>query len=457
MRSILSLSCLVLLAAVNACGNSPSDQGSVDAAGGAYTDDGTSSSGGQNAATSKNSQGGASAAGASKKASTGGASASKSSVSASGGSKGSVTDSNGDDAGAGGSSELVTKAIGGAKATGGSPSTANGKATGGTSSSSASKATGGTSSSSASKATGGVSQGGSSSRPPQSSSAAGGNGTTTTSVGGQTGTGGSSPQISEECTDSSTDSGTFTTRYDAGQIKVTGKQKSYVIHTNWWYKYTSQTVTYNGLSMKIGDSAKTAVSASEGAPTGFPSIFIGSYTGNTSEGSNLPKQVSALKSVPTILSTDASAHDTSNYNATYDVWLTAASSPLPEAASDPGGDGALLMVWLYKPSGRQPRGGKCSANGCTPDQPNHTVAGVSQSTWDVWLGPGGGGRAPCVSYVSTQPLDSLSFDLNKFIQDAVANNYFVKSSMYLSIVFGGLEIWGGGDGVQITKYCAQVN
>lgn len=452
MRSIPSLYCLVLLAAANACGNSTSDQGSATATGGSPNTE-TAFSESDDASNSRKPAGGGSPSSATKRSSTGGAS-SKSSAAAEGGTKASDPASSSDDSkSTGGSSESSTTKTntGGTKAAGGSSTATSGKASGGSS---------GTSNS---KSVGGSAQGGSSSKPNSNDSQSGGATANTTSApsGGQTssstsGSGGSlSP--SEECTDSSTDSGTFTTRYDAGKIKVTGKQKSYVIHTNWWYKYTSQTVSYNGLSMKIGDSQKTAVSASEGAPTGFPSIFIGSYTGNTSEGSNLPKQVSALKSVPTILSTDASAHDTSNYNATYDVWFTAASSPLPEAASDPGGDGALLMVWLYKPSARQPRGGKCSASSCTPDQPNHTVAGVSQSTWDVWLGPGGGGRAPCVSYVSTKPLDSLSFDLNKFIQDAVANNYFVKSSMYLSIVFGGLEIWGGGDGVQIKQYCAQVN
>jgi hypothetical protein len=246
-------------------------------------------------------------------------------------------------------------------------------------------------------------------------------------------------------------------RYDATEIPVTGKQKSYIAHTNWWHKYTSQTMSYNGLSFSIGDPQNTSVPASDGAPTGFPSMFIGSYSGNASEGSNLPKLVSSLKSVPTIFSTDSLAHVTSNFNATYDVWFTASSSPLPKSASDPGADGALLMVWLFKPAERQPRGGKCDTAGCEPDVPNHTVDGVSATTWDVWLGEGSSTRAPCVSYVSTTPLDSLSFDLNKFIQDAVANNYYLKSTMHLSIVFAGLEIWGGGDGVQVKQFCAEVN
>jgi hypothetical protein len=82
-------------------------------------------------------------------------------------------------------------------------------------------------------------------------------------------------------------------------------------------------------------------------------------------------------------------------------------------------------------------------------------------TWDVWIDPqrltGTNASAPCISYVSTSPLDSLSCDLNKFIQDAVANNYGVTSSMYLSIIFGGFEIWGGGNGLQVKQFCAKVN
>ena len=335
---------------------------------------------------------------------------------------------------------------GGSKPTGGNPSTAGATATGGTISNGGSANTGGTSTSS----TGGATATGGRSNVSGGATATGG----TEAAGGQA-TGGTTVTVA--CTDTSTAKGTFTVRYDAAELPVTGKQKSYVAHTNWWHKYTSQSISYDGLSFKIADPQGTSVPASDGSPTGFPSMFIGSYSGNASQGSNLPKLVSSITSVPTIFSTDSSAHDTSNFNATYDVWFTASSSPLPSTASDPGGDGALLMVWLFKPSDRQPRGGTCTTVGCQPNVANHTVAGVSQATWDVWLGAGSGTRAPCVSYVSTTPLDSLSFDLNKFILDAVANNYYVKSTMNLSIVFAGFEIWAGGDGLQAQQYCAQVN
>jgi hypothetical protein len=61
-----------------------------------------------------------------------------------------------------------------------------------------------------------------------------------------------------------------------------------------------------------------------------------------------------------------------------------------------------------------------------------------------------------VSYVSSDKISSLDFDLNYFIQDAVQNNYGVTSNQYLSVIFAGFEVWGGGDALQVKKFCANV-
>jgi hypothetical protein len=82
-----------------------------------------------------------------------------------------------------------------------------------------------------------------------------------------------------------------------------------------------------------------------------------------------------------------------------------------------------------------------------------TVSGVS-GKWDVWVDPS---NPPCISYVASEPIDGLDFDLNNFIQDAVAQSYGITNSMYLSIVFAGFEIWSGGDGLQDKQFCAAVN
>jgi hypothetical protein len=102
------------------------------------------------------------------------------------------------------------------------------------------------------------------------------------------------------------------------------------------------------------------------------------------------------------------------------------------------------MVWLFKPTDRQPRGFNT--------HPGQTVPGIP-GTWDVWVDSS---NPPCISYVSSKPLDELAFDLNDFIQDSVANSYGITRSMYLSIIFGGFEIWGGADGIKAKAFCANV-
>src|SRR5690606_31494297 len=78
------------------------------------------------------------------------------------------------------------------------------------------------------------------------------------------------------------------------------------------------------------------------------------------------------------------------------------------------------------------------------------TANIAGNTWQVWTGPRGDGpdgynSAPVVSYVATASLNSLSFDLKNFIDDAV-QNHGLGSNVYLTDVFAGFEIWRGGAG-----------
>jgi hypothetical protein len=219
--------------------------------------------------------------------------------------------------------------------------------------------------------------------------------------------------------------------------------KTYYMQSNWWGLYKSQAETMNGIGFSMTNP--TGAVSSNNDPMGYPSIFIGSYAGHTTKGSNLPKQVSLLTGVPTVFLTNADSMGISNYNVAYDVWFTASGSPLPSTQYNPGAGGAYLMVWLFMPSNRQPRG-KLMASG-------RTISGVS-GFWDVWYDTTS--DPPCVSYVSTRTLSQLDYDLNTFIQDSVANRYGVTSSMYLSVVFAGFEVWGGGSGLQAKAFCATV-
>jgi len=220
--------------------------------------------------------------------------------------------------------------------------------------------------------------------------------------------------------------------------------KSYIMQANWWGSpYNAQSETLSALGFTVANP-NNAVTSNPSLPLGYPSIYIGSYSGRTTKGSNLPKQVSALTSVPTIISTNVDQKGSASYNAAYDVWFTAGASPLGSQDTNPGAGGTYLMVWLFMPSDKQPRGSIKVRGG--------TVDGVD-GDWDVWYD---NTNPPCVSYVSSTKIASLSFDLNDFIKHAVKNSLGVTNSQYLSIIFGGFEIWGGGDGVQLKHFCANV-
>jgi hypothetical protein len=222
---------------------------------------------------------------------------------------------------------------------------------------------------------------------------------------------------------------------------------SYFMQVNEWNSSASQVMSYGG-DYLFKMTTQMASTATNGGPTGFPSVFIGANSRHTTSNSNLPKAVSALTTVPTSWTWNdhgTLADDTANsYNATYDVWFSTSAAGEPTASGPSGG---FLMVWYHKPADAQPIGSAMKKG--------ITIAGVP-GTWDVWIGLNG--THPCISYVSTQATLSLSYDLNLFIQDAVKNQpNTIQSSWYLTNIFTGFEIWRGGVNLESTSFCAQVN
>jgi hypothetical protein len=65
-------------------------------------------------------------------------------------------------------------------------------------------------------------------------------------------------------------------------------------------------------------------------------MFIRQYGCHTTTGSNLPKQVAALITVPIIVKTNSMAIGLSDHNATYDVWFTQNSGALGPMQSNRG-------------------------------------------------------------------------------------------------------------------------
>jgi hypothetical protein len=244
-------------------------------------------------------------------------------------------------------------------------------------------------------------------------------------------------------------SGNLMGRY--GTLAFTAGGEEYFMQVNQWNTTSTgmQTLAYGGdFFFKMTQQGATV--STDGPPSGYPSIFIGANNRHATMGSNLPRAVTSLTTVPTTLNWDdaGTLSDSTNnsYNTAYDVWFSTGSGGDPNAAGPSGG---FLMVWLHKPADAIPIGTKPSFEGVT-------IAGVP-GTWDVWQGKNG--SRPCISYVATQPTKSLSFDLNAFIKDAVANRPgdTIQSGWYLTNVFAGFEIWRGGQNLQITNFCAIVN
>ena len=230
--------------------------------------------------------------------------------------------------------------------------------------------------------------------------------------------------------------------------------RQYYLQVNEWNSTAAQSMNYGGGNYYFKITEQDATSPTNTGPTGFPSMFIGANSGHETAGSDMPKLVSSINSVPTTWNwTDNGATEAASssniYNATYDVWFST------KAAGEPGDScpsGGFLMVWLHKPTAAQPIGGAPSYSGIT-------INGIP-GTWDVWIGPNQGCGVPCISYVrtDTNPAYSMSFDLNLFIKDAVNNHpNTITNVMYLTNIFTGFEIWSGGVGLQTTSFCAGVN
>jgi len=222
-----------------------------------------------------------------------------------------------------------------------------------------------------------------------------------------------------------------------GTAHVQCNGQDYIVQSNQWGSTAGQTLTYGpGTKFKVTVQNGTGVG---GAPSSFPSIFIGSNANHPTTGSGLPKQVSSLGTVQTSW-TWASNGATGSYDATYDVWFSTSAAGDPVSATVPSA--GYLMVWLYKPTDNQPNGSSVAS------------ATIGGKNWNLWVGTSN--NKPCYSYVAQTNLNSLSFDLNLFIKDAVSRGY-IQNSWGLTNVFAGFEIWNGGVGLETTDFAVTVD
>jgi hypothetical protein len=140
-----------------------------------------------------------------------------------------------------------------------------------------------------------------------------------------------------------------------------------------------------------------------------------------------------ISSIASIETSFAWSGSIASFNATCDIWF--ANAP-PTSVYNDVIDGSV-MIWVHDPEDYQPVGDF-----------QETVA-VAGHEWDVWFGhrgdgPDGYNPGPPVPFVSHGDIASLSFDLKDFLNEASA--YGITSSMYLTDLFFGFQIWNGGAG-----------
>ncbi|GGP75526.1 GH12 family glycosyl hydrolase domain-containing protein [Saccharothrix coeruleofusca] len=214
------------------------------------------------------------------------------------------------------------------------------------------------------------------------------------------------------------------------QYGTTTIQGRYVVQNNRWGSSATQCINVTSTGFQITQQDGSA--ATNGAPLSYPSVYAGCHYANCSPGTNLPMQVSRIRSATSSIDYRFAG---GTYNASYDIWL----DPSPKTN---GVNQMEIMIWFNRQGPIQPIG---SAVG------NATIAGRG---WEVWRGNNGGNNV--ISYVAPSPITSWSFNVLDFIND-VRDRGAITNSWYLTSIQAGFEPWNGGVGLAVDNFSASVS
>lgn len=226
----------------------------------------------------------------------------------------------------------------------------------------------------------------------------------------------------------------------------------YKVQTNPWGG-ADQTITAGGQNIFTIDSINHPAGTEPWEVASFPSVYRGMpYGGDGTVDSGMPIAISELNGVLTGVKTNALSMGYQG-NTTYDVYFTNSES---YAGGSPD---VYLMVWLDA-DGLNPINGAGEGWDCSSNPPTFIDAcsGAGETTIDGkkfyrFVGPNG--PATVISYVPETRMEEWEFDLNGFIQDAVASGP-LTSSMYLQGVQAGFELADAGTGLTIQEFCVDV-
>jgi endoglucanase len=205
----------------------------------------------------------------------------------------------------------------------------------------------------------------------------------------------------------------------------------------------SQCITASGTGFTVTTANHNI--ATNGAPAAYTAFVRGCHFGTCTSGSNLPRVVSAIASVPSLFTVRTAG---TAWDAAYDIWFD-------RAANTTTRNNALeMMIWLNS-TGVQPIGSQVDTA---------TLAGA---TWQVWYAPGA--SPPVITFRRQQTTSSMPlFDIKEFMTDAMGRNAStgqkpasgrpaLSTAWFMTSVQAGFELWKGGAGAAGTTFGVSVN
>ncbi len=216
------------------------------------------------------------------------------------------------------------------------------------------------------------------------------------------------------------------------QYGTTTIENAYVVQNNAWNNPGGQAITVGSTGFTI--TTENGSAPTNGAPLGYPSVYLGYHYGTGSPGSPLPEQLSQIQ---TATSSITYTYPTSGtYDASYDIWL----NPTPITT---GVNQQEIMIWFNHTGPIQPVGSVVGTS---------TIDGKSFTVWE-----GSNGQNNVVSYVANSPITSWNnFNVLGFV-DNTETLEPVTNSWYLTSIQAGFEPWSGSVGASVDSFSASVN
>jgi hypothetical protein len=220
------------------------------------------------------------------------------------------------------------------------------------------------------------------------------------------------------------------------QYGTTTIENAYVVQNNaWnWNGPGGQAITVSSTGFTI--TTQTGSTPTNGAPLGYPSVYLGWHYGTGSPNSPLPMQLGQIHSATSSISYTYPSSGV--YDASYDIWMN--PTPITNGVNQ-----QEVMIWFNHNGPVQPVGSVVSSN--------TSIDGKSFTVWE-----GGNGQNNVVSYVANTPMSSWNnFDVTNFLDTTETYEPSVNSSWYLTSIQAGFEPWSGSVGASVNSFSATVD